>query len=253
MIRLCDNTNLIDDLSEKSTFAVRIKSLVKAYGLEYDFLQAWYQEKDFNVNSIIVKFYGAVVLYLTDNSNFKEILKFLEVVGYSSLLLDKKYSEHFGEINFKFGKIMKLSKNLTAPQNINIDKNAVFRKTYSLLIECSNENFAVPEFEPFYLDISHKIRHNAARNYAVFDNDKNKYTACALTSSETSENAIISAVAVSIGNRRQGYGGLIVKSICSDLQKLGKDVYIYRQENENIEFYKSLGFLDCGEWAEYTI
>lgn len=252
MIRLCDNIDIINMLEETSPFIIKIKSLVKAYGLEYDFLQVWYQEKALGEKtSLIAKFDGAIVIHITDESDFTELLQFFKIIGYKSLLLDKKYSYHFN-IDFKFGKIMKLSKNLTLLKNVIIDKNIEIRKIYFLLQECSNEKFKVPDFEPFYLDISHRIRHNTARCYAISDNKKNKYIACAITSSETDKNAILSAVAVSPNSRRKGYGNIIVKSICSDLQKSNKDIYIYRQENENFEFYKSLGFMDYGEWAEYN-
>lgn len=252
MIRFCDNFEIINDIKENSPYIVKIKSILKSYGLGCNFLQIWYQETELGeIISVISKLDRALVLYLTDKSDFNELIEFIDIIGYSSILLDNKYSYKFSNINFNTGKIMKLNKSINIIKNISIEKDISLKKVYLLLKECTSETFSVPEFEPFYLDMSHRVRHNTARCYGVVEDSR--CIACAMTSSETYNNAILSAVAVAPDNRRKGLGKLIVENICFDLQLSNKDIYIYRQEKENIEFYKSIGFIDFGEWAEHRV
>lgn len=252
MIVLCDESNIneINNIQENTPFATRIKSLVDAYGFNCNFFNVWLQYSDNKeVISVVSRLEGAVILYNTDKSNFNEIKDFLDVIGYSSLLADNRYTACFDSITFKTGSIMKLKKSINSISEY-IDKSVSLRQVYSIMEKCKSDTFSVPQFEPFYLDMSHRIRHNTARCYAITENSK--YIACAMTTAETKKSAVVGGVAVLPEYRQKGYGKIIMKSLCFDLQSSSKEVYIYRNINENKEFYSYLGFEQWGEWAEYS-
>ena len=103
----------------------------------------------------------------------------------------------------------------------------------------------VEEFEPFYLDLSHKLRHQAALALSVPGRDGLR--ACAVVSSISQRGAILSALAVREGMRRQGLGSRLVRRAESYFP--GKMLYVFREQHKNKEFYKSLGFTKTDTWV----
>lgn len=119
------------------------------------------------------------------------------------------------------------------------------RVLYEVLAACEGEKFPVPEFEPFYLDTSHRLRHGAAK--AVVLRENGQPAACALALAVTETAALLTAVAVIPSFRRKGLGQQAVEDLCRKLP--GRRVFLFRSETENKEFYESLGFSLWGEWG----
>lgn len=119
------------------------------------------------------------------------------------------------------------------------------RVLYEVLAACEGEGFPVPEFEPFYLDTSHRLRHGTAK--AVVLHKNGQPAACALALAVTQNAALLTAVAVLPDFRRKGLGKQAVEALCRKLP--GRRVFLFRSETENKEFYEPLGFSLWGEWG----
>ena len=101
----------------------------------------------------------------------------------------------------------------------------------------------------FYVDVNHKLRHNATRMYGVYDGTK--LVAMAMTVAESSNGAVLGAVSCHPDYRKHGYGSTVVKYISNRLIAENKTVYLHRAKNANQSFYNNLGFEQCGSWQEY--
>lgn len=122
------------------------------------------------------------------------------------------------------------------------------RVLYEVLAACEGEGFPVPEFEPFYLDTSHRLRHGTAK--AIVLGENGHPAACALALAVTESAALLTAVAVLPAFRRKGLGRQAVESLCRKLP--GRRVFLFRSQTENKEFYESLGFSPWGEWGSVS-
>lgn len=133
-------------------------------------------------------------------------------------------------------------------ESINFDVPDI-KEVYNLIVSCADENFVPPPFDDFYVDVNHKLRHNATRMYGVYDGTK--LVAMAMTVAESSNGAVLGAVSCHPDYRKHGYGSTVVKYISNRLIAENKTVYLHRAKNANQSFYNNLGFEQCGSWQEY--
>ena len=115
---------------------------------------------------------------------------------------------------------------------------------FYLLKSCKSDTFEVPEYEDFILDMSHKIRHDTALCVGVREGEKLVSTAMTVAQSKTC--AVIGAVATDGNHRHSGYGSQCVNAICRLLND--RKIFIMRDERENEDFYRSMGFEDKGKF-----
>ena len=101
----------------------------------------------------------------------------------------------------------------------------------------------------FYVDVNHKLRHNAIRIASI--NSNNKLAAVAMTVAESDNGAVLGAVSCDPEYRKHGYGSSIVKYISNRLIEENKAVFLHRAKNANVSFYNNLGFVETDKWREY--
>ena len=239
MIYYIDNTRLSDLqtlIYEKNIYACKIACLLESYGLKYDFAEFWIQyENDMPVTAIS-KFYGDMTVYATDKTDFDELKEFFMITGFSSVLCEKEiFPDSYSGIVME-----KISENADVKAEVNPNLSEVYR----LLESCKSDNFEVPSYKDFILDMSHKIRHETALCVGVREGEKLVATAMTVAQSETC--AIIGAVATDKNYRKWGYGSQCVKALCHLLN--GRKIFIMRDESENECFYKSMGFENKGKF-----
>ena len=104
---------------------------------------------------------------------------------------------------------------------------------------------SVPDFEAFYLDLNHRLRHEAAD--AVLWEEK----ACAVLGALTEEEAVLTAAAVVPGARRQGLGNRCVTTLMAQHSEVS--FWALRGSGENREFYRKLGFVEVGRWKTVPV
>ena len=102
------------------------------------------------------------------------------------------------------------------------------------------------DFKSWYVDISHRVRHNTAKAYTL--NVAGNIVTSSILSSIYDDDAVLTAVRTGEEYRRMGYGGYLVSYICNDIK--GK-VYIMRDAELNEHFYTDLGFKNIGIWRMY--
>ncbi len=114
------------------------------------------------------------------------------------------------------------------------------RDIYSLL----EETGMADEFEPFYLDLSHKLRHEAALAATEYRNGE---LCCALVSSIPTAMRQFSSVAVKRSVPAAGIGSELVKRVESYFPE--RSFYALREKDKNREFYRSLDYAKTDTWV----
>ena len=220
----------------KNIYACKIACLLESYGLQYDFAEFWIQyENDIPVTAIS-RFYGDMTVYATDKTDFDELKSFFMITGFSSVLCEREiFPDSYSGIVME-----KISENADAKAEVNPNLSEVYR----LLESCKSNNFEVPSYKDFILDMSHKTRHETALCVGIREGEKLVSTAMSVAQSRTC--AVIGAVATDKNYRNSGYGSQCVKALCHLLN--GRKIFIMRDERENEDFYKSMGFENKGKF-----
>lgn len=218
-------------LQKPNPYACRILSQLLAYGTGERFLEYWVQLENDKPRAVISRMDGNMTVFC-EKSN-EELTEFIQAVGYSTILADSQVFPQYwnGEILMSFvGKAeTKISDS--------IDFNPSIREIYPILESCRGEGFEVPDFDSFYPDMSHRVRHNLSRVLALRLNGK--AVACCLTSAETDSSAIISGVACLPEFRHRGYASTLVAEMIKALGN--REIFVFCRK-ELISFYSKLGF-----------
>lgn len=246
-----DFVGTLSSVANNDPFACRIISLYNSYNAELAFVDYWLVNDDKTDEC-----FGAVarsgtnfILYLVDERPVDEVSAFIRVAGATSVLCDDRFELDLYDGVSISGYVLERKQVIDTK-----DENIVFiepdiKSVYNLLIKCTDDNFNPPEFEDFYVDVNHKLRHGAIRIAAISAGDN--LAAVAMTVAESSKASVLGAVACDPIYRKHGYGSAVVAYLTNMLIGEGKTVYLHRAANANAKFYANLGFREIGKWKEY--
>lgn len=240
MIEKIDDISQIEVYSKVDIYSIRILSLLNAYGCKYPFARFYRQVNSCGKVSAILSVLDKDFTLSFDNefADKDEIKEFLSVIGFETLLCDE--SLHI-DVPYEYGVVMKTYKKIKTSCNYDeVNKYNYLLDLYNF-IECDGNNF-----DSWYVDISHRIRHNSAKAFTL--NVDNQIVSSVILSSIYQNNAIITGVRTNPKFRKKGYGSALVSTICSNV--VG-DVYLMREKDKNESFYKKLGFENIGNWRIY--
>lgn len=235
---------------QNTPFGCKIEGLWRAYGLDLPFARFWIQESmDGKVTAALSFLDGAVVLDWRPVADTEELTMFLSALACNALLCAEQASQAlYGKADRK-GAILVRQKSADLSQegtsgNGSFSETVSIRDVFQLLCDCGE--LKAEQFEPFYLDVSHRVRHNAA--IAGGMNRENRLVACALVASITKNMAVLSAVAVHPDVRRQKIGDRLLRHILSILSP--RQVFVLCGTEQAKRFYHSLSFSEYGQWSE---
>ena len=238
MIERITDISRAEEWHTRDIFSIRIMSLLKAYTTKYPFALFYYQIIDGRVTAFISKLDGDFTISVDDGFDTEEIIQFLCVTGYSSVLCDERL-QLFAKYNE--GVIMK------SKRKMEFSLNGAFIDEFPKLMDLYNFiDYNSSDFKAWYVDISHRIRHGTAKAYTL--NVDENVVASGILSSIFEDYSILTAVRTENEYRNQGYGSALVSYICSDVKGT---VYLMRDDGMNEGFYKRLGFKDVGRWRMY--
>lgn len=223
-------------LCEKTPFGCKISSLARAYGFDKSFASFWLDTEA----DVVFCLVDGVMLLSGTVLDGGPVRLFLRAVGAQGILCAVRNAEELGLPASQTGDVLKhflLPGSDTPPPPMPIS----IRDIYALL----EKTGMVDEFEPFYLDLSHKLRHGEALALTV--EGVEGVAACAVVSSISKTGAILSALAVEEDCRRQGLGSGLVREMESYFP--GKNLYVFREKNKHREFYKKLGYVKIDTWV----
>ena len=224
-------------------YLLRIVSSAEAYGLGTPFLDIWQGN-----GCCFSRMDGVMTVSGTPLPEFlEETALFLRASGAGQLSCSRETAVQLGFAPDSTGPILcrkQAGGVLPLPPSFPSP-----RQLYEVLKSCEGEHFPVPEFEAFYLDTSHRLRHGTAA--AVLHQIDGQPAACTLALAVTQTAALLTAVAVHPRFRHKGLGSRVVEEICRQLG--GRRLFLFRSPEENQSFYEKLGFVPCGEWAQSSL
>lgn len=222
MIKQIHHTDV--KLSE-SYYGYKIRSYLNAYGTKYDFCKLFANE----TGGVILVYNSTMIADGSfDESELDGFIQMLspitvEVPGNISLDLSEQYVRTERTL-------FKAPDDICCGEDFGVKHNTFISECFPIL----SEAFGITEFDEWYVDISHRIRHGISDIYL--------YRTTTVTKSFDIDGFVfLSHIATAKSDRGQGTAGKLLKWICENQQKDCKDVYLY-SKRERYTFYQSLGF-----------
>lgn len=239
MIELLDEHFCPGIYGKKDIFSVKIFSLFQAYGTKYPFIRFYAQKSSNEITAVICILDNDITLsYIRNKADIDELTEFVNVMGFSTLLCDDNFV-----INREYdnGIVMSSARKIEIPCDyIEVDE-------YPYLFDLFNfVDYGDVDFESWYVDISHRIRHGCAK--AVTLNVDGEIISSAIFSSIYENDAVLTAVQTKPKFRKSGYASALVSSMCCDVTGT---VFLMRESDKNKSFYKKLFFDNIGKWRIY--
>lgn len=237
MIKLLKNDRLPSVNFTDGFSVTKIKANLWSYGSTYPFFNVWQQTADNTVTALISKFEDTFILAANSSADLGEIKEFTDVIGYKSL---QGESWILKGLNLPFKEYQIFMKKGQGEGNLlpipKIDE------IYKILYSEENESIKPTEFEGFYVDLSHRIRHGTAAAVNL------ENSAVCLASHITSKHAVISGVFTLKTERKKGKGS---KALDTLIKALGERDIFVAAEDAALPFYLKNGFMPCGKTAVY--
>lgn len=224
------------DICRGGAFGCKLRAVALAYGFERDFARFWTD--------------GSAAYCLLDGGlsiagspgDIEESREFLDMLGPDSVFCERGLA---GELELAVsteGAVMAKDLPEGEPQGL---LPPGLREVHALLTAAG-----IPmDFEPFYLDMSHRMRHGIA--LALGKYVSGELAGGAVISAAAGGEAVLSALAVREDCRGRGLGTELMGDVERALP--GHRLYLFRESGRNREFYKKLGFTEVGRWGQQDI
>jgi len=234
MIKLLDDIN--DLLAFTDICGEKLQSLAISYGTDKPFCTFWHQIDEVGrITAVICKFGSAVTMSI-NKPDCKELLDFLLFIGFDELICDNNFADEIG--GFIKEKVYAVEKAVNyqnnKPPNLSFSE---YSAIYQMLDNSNSDAIEMGDFESWYVDVSHRIRHGGA--VAVLWK-----SGCGLGLLSHSS-VIINGIAVENDHRGKGYGKEILKSI----ESFGKTRSMAFCLQTELEFYKKCGYKTTGNYS----
>lgn len=227
--------NELPPLSFNDAFLMpKIEANLLSYGNCNSFLFLWCQKADELITAIICRFEQSVIIVADRCADFDEIKEFLNAVGFNCLQADPFVFEKLGLSFTEYQVVCK-----KADLGGSLPKMPDIKKVYEILYGEENAHITKTDFDAFYVDLCHRIRHGTAT--AILD----EASVC-VASHLTESAAIISGILTKKTYQKKGLGSKALSSLLSSMN--GRKVFA-AAEKSVIPFYIKNGFEPCGKTA----
>lgn len=210
-------------LPEKGVEAQKIRALLLSYGTDYDFCRFFRQ----NESAFLAVLDGNAALCCGAQTDFAELSCFLLMNGVSELFC----SEAAADGLCSFAGLTRTDVNLMRfsgkGEPCSFEHSPSLCEVYEIL----RTGFALP-FEPWYLDMSHRVRHGVSR-FALREG------ACLCVQHNIGGEALLSQVATLPELRGRKRATTLIKAVCAELSPC--EVYVISGDSL-VPFYEKAGF-----------
>jgi len=240
----------LEYLCKKHIFGIRVLSNIHAYQGYFDFFKAWVQLSGENITAVFCLYDGIVTLYADACADYEEIAAFIRMLGDIKIYCNGENFDALGLSVLRDGYIMRhFDQGLLKSADLcgSVDFSCPYKEVYDILSVNSGSAVYSPEYDVWYADINHKIRHDISKMAVMYKD--NCAVSCGLILANERDFALLGGIATPSEYRGNGYGGLIVSALVRDALKNKKVPYLFRDTGKNMEFYNHLGFEDVGKWA----
>ncbi len=233
-----------------SPYGARIDAYFTAYSGSRSFLDFWLYKSGGQARGALCRYYGSVFLCGEFDS---EIRAFLEMLSPSSVLCDVSLDFEITGTRRKTGETLVCALPVELSPGIpgcTVDRLTGEMRSLGAVYELLRAEYGAPlgEFDDYFVDMSHLIRHNTAQVFTLCADGELASTLTVSAISETA--AVIGSVATKREFRRSGLAGYLVSKITKELYSSGRKVFLHREEP--IPLYERAGFCSAGSFAQYV-
>ncbi len=228
------------EFCDSDLLGTRIGCYCLAYGFDRDFLSIWIDDSDGKISTVIAKFYDSVTLK-SSAGDTAEIAGFISMIGYSSLETDAVTCRKFG-LSAESRKKAYIYKGETDERTAEDISEENYRALYGLVSENIPGSFenSRESYLSFLSDFTFRKRRGLARSKGIVSDGK--LVSCVITSAETENCALLSAVASDKCVRGMGFGKRTVLSAVNELRNENKEVFVIALNQSAESFYEHIGF-----------
>ena len=246
MIKKIFDKEMLYKSLDKATdiYSEKIRALAEAYGMERDFCSFYMQTG----GTVISDYYKSAVVANCGKragDRLAELMEFLTCGIFRKAILP--YTSF--DISNTDANISKLYLMKYAGGVLETDETdkEILETDFSIsdIYEIASDGFDI-DFNKWYTDTSHMVRHGISRLYALGKN------ACAVKMFSSSGITYLSYVATRESERGKGLATRLLQSICSSELKVGSTAYVLCEPKLK-GFYEHAGFVFEDEAAEITI
>ena len=223
MIRLVTDPSELNKLPQKGVEAQKIRALLNAYGTSYDFCRFFIQNEDTYISALDMDF------VLCEGENFvpEELINFSAMNGMKQLFCSEQaFTLIKPYINSKAHKI-NLMRFCGQGKFCETDSQPALSEVYTVL----KDSFDI-EFEPWYLDMSHRIRHEVSACRKLNDS-------VLVIQHNINNEALLSQIATKTESRGQGIATKLILAVCHELSD--SDIYLLC-DDDLVSFYNNACF-----------
>lgn len=224
----------------------RIRSLLRAYGTGYGFCRFYLQEES---GALLCVTGDEAIISVDGTADWRELAEYICAAGVRGL----SAAGAAGAALRPFlpgacctGTVLEYNGQRPMPQRFEVcsspepaETMARLKMAYDILTSC----FSFGDFDSWYCDVSHQIRHDTARVY-LWEN-----AACAVTLQDR-ERLYLSALAVLPERQGSGAGSSLVRALLR--KSRASTAAVYSKDGRTDRFYQRLGFSESGRWYLYS-
>ncbi len=234
MIKICSLTE-IEKYNYRDVFYYRILSDFNLYGNDFPFSSFYSCFDGEEIVSLISKIDGVITVSCIDERYKSEITEFCKITGFKTILADNNIFS-----SCRHGDILKFKGEILNSDAL-ISDSEILKDVYNILKK-SFDDF--PAFESWFPDISYRLRHFAGRLAVKYY--EGEIVSCAFSLFESENSFVISSVATEKECRCRGFA----KECIYKLLKDNKNIFVFTENKELTDLYKSMGFAEYGKWSE---
>lgn len=224
MITRLTSPKQLELLPKRGIEAQKIRSLLKAYGIKYDFCRFFCQGGDTFIAALDNNF----VLCNGLAADYEELSEFFAANGFNEIFCAQNAALELKRYIKLFVRQVNLMKFRGAAVQSDFDHEPVLDEVYAVL-----ETAFDFEYEPWYLDMSHRIRHGISRCCSLDG------SAVLVVQHNLNGEALLSQAAVLPERRGAGLAKRLIGAVCFEL--MPSDIYVIC-EDSLIAFYQHCGF-----------
>lgn len=203
--------------------ALKIYALWRSYGTKYDFCRFYTAD-----GAIFCTLNGSFVIAETGKCDFEELADFISINGFSDIFCSEAAGKALSEYLCLKSDIVHLMRFEGQAAARETENDTPLEEFYSML----KTSFDI-EFEPWYLDMSHRIRHGITRTRRLENS-------VLVIQHDLFGSALLSQAATVPSGRGKGGASRLLSAVCAELAPSG--VYVLCTD-ELRRFYEKNGFI----------